>query len=500
MDRALPSAAEPRNGAAVIPPSFGPEIIGITADSREVRPGYLFAALPGSKLDGRSFIADAVAKGAAAILTGGAPGIAAYEPFSQRQPPVLVVTDPNPRRRLALMAARFHAPQPRTIVAVTGTNGKTSVASFARQIWQALGQPAASLGTLGIVAPGATKTGAMTTPDPVTLHRELAALARLGIEHVALEASSHGLDQFRLDGLRIAAAAFTNLTQDHLDYHGTMARYLEAKLRLFTTLLVDGGAAVLNADSDAFDAVAAACRARALRISSFGTAEGADLRIVSRRPSAEGQDLDLDIFGVRHSLHLPLAGAFQASNILAALGLVVAEGAAVDAALATLPHLEGVPGRLQRVATLSNGATVYVDYAHTPDALETVLQALRPHVTGRLVAVFGAGGDRDASKRPLMGAAVARLADIAIVTDDNPRSEKPEAIRAAVLAACTGGREIGDREAAIRAAIGELASGDILVIAGKGHETGQTIAGVVHPFDDAAVARAVVAERAQGAS
>jgi UDP-N-acetylmuramoyl-L-alanyl-D-glutamate--2,6-diaminopimelate ligase len=496
MDRALPQAAGPRTDAAVFPPSFGPEILGITADSREVKPGYLFAALPGSKLDGRRFIEDAVAKGAAAILTDGPPGIAARETFSQRQP-VLIVTDPNPRRRLALMAARFHAPQPRTIVAVTGTNGKTSVASFTRQIWQALGHKAASLGTLGIVAPGATKSGAMTTPDPVTLHRELAGLAQHGIEHVALEASSHGLDQFRLDGLSIAAAAFTNLTQDHLDYHGTMARYLEAKLRLFTTLLVDGGAAVLNADSDAFAAVADACRQRGLRIISFGTTEGADLRIVSRVPSAEGQLLDLAVFGTCHSLHLPLAGAFQASNILAALGLVIGDGATVDDALKTLPHLEGVPGRLQRVATLPNGATVYVDYAHTPDALETVLQALRPHVAGRLVAVFGAGGDRDAGKRPLMGAAVARLADVAIVTDDNPRSEKPETIRAAILAACPKGREIGDRAAAIRAAIGELAAGDILVIAGKGHETGQTIAGVVHPFDDAEIARAAVAEQSQ---
>jgi UDP-N-acetylmuramoyl-L-alanyl-D-glutamate--2,6-diaminopimelate ligase len=494
MDRALPSAAGPRNGAAAIPPSFGPEITGITADSREVKPGYLFAALPGSKLDGRKFIDDAVAKGAAAILTDGPSGMAARETFTPGKPPVLIVTDPNPRQRLALMAARFHAPQPRTIAAVTGTNGKTSVASFTRQIWQALGHQAASLGTLGIVAPGASKSGSMTTPDPVTLHRELAALAQLGIEHVALEASSHGLDQFRLDGLNIAAAAFTNLTQDHLDYHGTMARYLEAKLRLFTTLLVDGGAAVINADSDAFAAVVAACRKRNLRIISFGTAKGADLRIVSRVPTAEGQRLELEIFGASHRIDLPLAGAFQASNILAALGLVIGDGAKLEDALATLPHLEGVPGRLQRVATLPNGATVYVDYAHTPDALETVLQALRPHVAGRLVAVFGAGGDRDAGKRPLMGAAVQRLADVAIVTDDNPRSEKPETIRAAILAACPKGREIGDREAAIRTAIQELAAGDILVIAGKGHETGQTIAGVVHPFDDAEVARAVVAE------
>jgi UDP-N-acetylmuramoyl-L-alanyl-D-glutamate--2,6-diaminopimelate ligase len=469
---------------------LGPEILGLTADSRAVRPGYLFAALPGTKLDGTRFIDDAVARGAVAILRGGPAGFAALDPA--RQPPVVVVSDPNPRRRLALMAARFHAPQPRTIAAVTGTNGKTSVASFTRQIWQAQGTPAASLGTLGIVSPSGAKPGAMTTPDPVSLHAELAALARGGVDHVALEASSHGIDQFRLDGLSIAAAAFTNLTQDHLDYHGTMAAYREAKLRLFTTLLRDGGTAVINADSPDFDAFAAACRQHNHPVLAFGERAGADLRILARRPSAEGQELDLEILGARHTIELALAGAFQASNVMASLGLAIACGAAPDAAVATLPQLAGVPGRLQRVANHPNGAAIYVDYAHTPDALETVLAALRPHVTGRLVAVFGAGGDRDPLKRPLMGAAVARLADVAIVTDDNPRSEKPEAIRAAVLAACPGGREIGDRAAAIRAAIGQLQPGDILVIAGKGHETGQTIAGVTHPFDDAEVARAAV--------
>jgi UDP-N-acetylmuramoyl-L-alanyl-D-glutamate--2,6-diaminopimelate ligase len=488
MDHELPS------GVGRMPANFGPEILGITADSRAVQPGYLFAALPGSKLDGTRFIDDAVARGAAAILRAGPPGIAADDPLGTRQNPVFVVSDPNPRRRLALMAARFHAPQPRTIAAVTGTNGKTSVASFARQIWQALGTPAASLGTLGIVAPDAVISGAMTTPDPVTLHRELAALAKRGIDHVALEASSHGLDQFRLDGLRIAAAAFTNLTQDHLDYHGTMAKYRTAKLRLFGDLLIEGGTAVLNADSADHGAFAAICRDRGRRILSYGERKGADLRIVSRQAAADGQVLALEILGVRHDVLLPLAGAFQASNVLAALGLVIASGAAPDAALATLPKLAGVPGRLQHVATLPNGAAVYVDFAHTPDALETVLTALRPHVVGRLVAVFGAGGDRDAGKRPLMGAAVARLADVAIVADDNPRSEKPETIRAAILGACPGGREIGDRAAAIRAAIAELATGDVLVIAGKGHETGQTIAGIVHPFDDAEVARTAVAE------
>jgi UDP-N-acetylmuramoyl-L-alanyl-D-glutamate--2,6-diaminopimelate ligase len=474
-----------------------PDILGLTADSRAVKPGYLFAALPGIKLDGRRFIDDAVARGAVAILTDESAGL---EALRARQTPVAVVTDSNPRRRLALMAARFHAPQPATIAAVTGTNGKTSVAAFTRQIWQALGTPAASVGTLGIVAPDEVVPGAMTTPDPVTLHRELAALAKRGIAHVAIEASSHGLDQSRLDGLRITAAAFTNLTHDHLDYHGTMAAYGDAKLRLFTGLLEASGTAVLNADSAAYGKFAAACRQRGLRILSYGESEGTDLRIRARQATSQGQNLDLTILGVDHQILLPLAGAFQASNVMAALGLVIACGATPADAVATLPNLTGVPGRLQRVATLANGAAVYVDYAHTPDALETVLRALRPHVTGRLVAVFGAGGDRDAKKRPVMGSVVRRLADAAIVTDDNPRSENPAAIRAAIRTRCPGAREIGDRAAAIRTAMQELAAGDVLVIAGKGHETGQTIGSVVQPFDDSAVARRIAAELAEGAA
>jgi UDP-N-acetylmuramoyl-L-alanyl-D-glutamate--2,6-diaminopimelate ligase len=483
MDHELSSAA------AADPNS--PDILGLTADSRAVKPGYLFAALPGAKLDGRRFIDDAVARGAVAVLTGDTQGLEGLRP---RQKPVVVVADTNPRRRLALMAARFHAPQPATIAAVTGTNGKTSVAAFTRQIWQALGTPAASIGTLGIIAPDAVVPGAMTTPDPVTLHRELASLAKRGIQHVALEASSHGLDQSRLDGLRIAAAAFTNLTHDHLDYHGTMAAYGDAKLRLFTALLEASGTAVLNADSAAYGKFADACRARGLRILSYGESEGADLRIRARQATSAGQLLDLTILGVKHQAALPLAGAFQASNVMAALGLVIACGATPEHAVATLPGLAGVPGRLQRVVSLANGAMVYVDYAHTPDALETVLRALRPHVAGKLVAVFGAGGDRDARKRPVMGAVVHRLADAAIVTDDNPRSEDPATIRAAIRAACPEAREISDRAAAIRTAIEELGPGDVLVIAGKGHETGQTIGNVVHPFDDDAVARGIAAE------
>jgi UDP-N-acetylmuramoyl-L-alanyl-D-glutamate--2,6-diaminopimelate ligase len=460
------------------------EIIGITADSRAVRPGFLFAAIPGSKLDGRRFIADAAAAGAVAVL---APtGTDAALP---------VIGAAEPRRALALVAARFHGRQPATVVAVTGTNGKTSVASFVRQIWTALGLPAASIGTLGLEVPGRPARPSLTTPDPVALQADLAALAADGIEHLAMEASSHGLDQFRLDGVRLAAAGFTNLSRDHLDYHGSMAAYLEAKSALFQRLLPAGAAAVLNADVPEFATLAAIARGRAQRVIDYGTAASA-LRLVERRPTATGQDLALQAFGREVSLHLPLVGAFQAANVLCALGLAVGSGSDVFPALATLPRLTGVAGRLQHVATTPDGAAVYVDYAHTPDALETVLTALRPHAEGRLVVVFGAGGDRDTGKRPVMGAVTARLADIAIVTDDNPRSEVPAAIRAAVLAGCPGGIEIGDRAEAIREAVRLMRRGDLLVVAGKGHEQGQTIGTTVRPFDDATVVREAVEDLA----
>jgi UDP-N-acetylmuramoyl-L-alanyl-D-glutamate--2,6-diaminopimelate ligase len=464
------------------PVAGGPEVEGLTADSREVRPGWLFAALPGTKADGRAFIPDAVAKGAVAVLTD---GTADLEALVRREPPVFVVADANPRRRLSLMAARFHSPQPATVAAVTGTNGKTSTASFARQMWQRLGHDAASLGTLGVVGPDFYKPGSLTTPDPVTLHRELAALAARGIDHVCLEASSHGLDQFRLDGLEVTLAAFTNLTRDHLDYHGSMDRYFRAKARLFDSVMRPGGTAVLNADVPEVEELLVLCRKRGHRVIMFGEKPGAKLRLVERRPTTDGQEIAIETTGGRREVHLPLAGTFQAMNVLTALGLVMGSGEELEAALATLAALEGVPGRLQRVAP-----QVYVDYAHTPDALETVLQALRPHAERRLVCVFGAGGDRDPGKRPLMGEAVMRHADAAIVTDDNPRSEDPAKIRAAILAAASGAREIGDRAEAIGAAVRELRPGDVLVIAGKGHETGQIAKGVVHPFDDAAVARA----------
>ena len=467
-----------------------PDVVGITADSRLVRPGWLFAALPGATVDGSSFVADAVGRGAAAVL--GRPGLAV--PGG-----VPLVSSDNPRRDFALMAARFHAGQPRTIAAVTGTNGKTSVVAFTRQIWTRLGFEAASLGTLGLTAPHATRPGSLTTPDPVALHEDLAALAAAGVDHLAMEASSHGLSQHRLDGVHVTAGAFTNLTRDHLDYHGTMDSYFAAKKRLFTDVMPPGGAAVLNADVPQFAELRSICRAAGHRIIGYGR-HGAELRLEQVIRSTHGQHLRLAVFGKPIEIDMKLVAEFQAMNALAALGLVLADGAAPEAAAALLATLEGVPGRLQQAAVRRNGAAVYVDYAHTPDALETILTALRPHATRRLVVVFGCGGNRDAGKRPQMGAIAQRLADRVIVTDDNPRNEDAALIRRQILAACPDAREIGDRRAAIQAAVEGLADGDLLVIAGKGHERGQIVAGTVHPFDDLEVAREVVAALDGGAA
>ncbi|HVB18283.1 MAG TPA: UDP-N-acetylmuramoyl-L-alanyl-D-glutamate--2,6-diaminopimelate ligase [Stellaceae bacterium] len=476
---------------AGVPGPAGCEIAGLTADSRRVKPGFLFAALRGTARDGRAFAGDAVANGAVAILTDD-PAALALDPDKSRR--VAIIADPNPQRRLALLAARFYRRQPRIIAAVTGTNGKTSVAHFARELWAATGHKAASIGTLGLISPAGRRPGALTTPDPVDLHRDLAELAGAGIEHVALEASSHGLAQFRLDGVAVAAAAFTNLTRDHLDYHGDMASYRAAKERLFTTLLTPGGSAILNADGPEFPRLAALCRERGHKVIGYGGAAAAELRIADRAPRPFGQRIAADLFGRRHDIELPLVGAFQAMNAFAALGLVVATGTALDAALSVLPRLGGVPGRLQLVGETASGAAVFVDYAHTPDALATVLAALRPHAAGRLSIVFGAGGDRDRGKRPLMGRVTAELADRIYVTDDNPRSEQPAAIRRAILDAAPGAVEIGDRREAIAAAIAELHRGDVLVIAGKGHETGQIVGAEILPFDDVDVACQALAE------
>ena len=466
-----------------------PEVRGLSADSRRVMPGFLFAALPGARLDGRQFVAQALERGAVAVLTD-EPGLALLPEGAADRAAILV--DDNPRRRFALLASRLHPRRPKTLAAVTGTNGKTSVVHFTREIWTWLGHPAASLGTLGLVTPAGRWPGSLTTPDPVALHETLAGLAAEGIEHVALEASSHGLEQFRLDGLAFAAAAFTNLSRDHLDYHRDMGAYRAAKERLFGALLAADGTAVLNADSAEFPHLAALCCGRGTRVLSYGTVPGAQLRLVAREALADGQGLSLDLGGERREVLLPLIGDFQAMNALAALGLALATGASPAAASEALASLTGVPGRVEVVARIAGGGGVVVDYAHTPDALATVLAALRPHAQGRLVVLFGCGGDRDPGKRPMMGEIAARLADTVYVTDDNPRSEAPAAIRAAILEAAAGAVEIGDRRQAIETAIRELGRGDLLVVAGKGHETGQIVGDKVLPFDDAAVVREVV--------
>jgi UDP-N-acetylmuramoyl-L-alanyl-D-glutamate--2,6-diaminopimelate ligase len=459
-----------------------PEITGLTADSRAVQKGFLFAALPGTKVDGRSFIPQAVAAGAVAVLA----------PHGTEAPAgVALVTDDLPKRRFARMAASFYKTQPRTVVAVTGTNGKTSTVSFARQIWTRLGCRAASLGTLGLVAPGWDRPGSLTTGDPVSLHADLAGLAARGVTHVAMEASSHGLDQYRLDGVQVSAAAFTNLTRDHLDYHGTADAYRDAKFRLFTEVLEEDGIAVLNADVPEIEALRDITARRRLRSMTYGR-NGRDLKVVAVTPLPHGQRVTLEVIGHRYELELTLVGFFQLMNVLAALGLVLARETDIDAAVETLPTLEGVRGRMELAARTPSGAAIYVDYAHTPDALETVLAALRPHASRRLAVVFGCGGDRDRGKRPQMGQIACRLADRIIVTDDNPRSENPAAIRTQVLQGCVRATEIGDREDAIRNAVAELAAGDVLLIAGKGHEQGQIVGDVVRPFDDAEVARRAV--------
>ncbi|MGH6718040.1 MAG: UDP-N-acetylmuramoyl-L-alanyl-D-glutamate--2,6-diaminopimelate ligase [Alphaproteobacteria bacterium] len=463
-----------------------PDIRGLSADSRTVGPGFLFAALAGSRADGVRFVDEAIRRGAAAVLASDR-AAAALRPLG-----VPIIADPNPRRRLAAIAARFHGPQPDHLVAVTGTSGKTSVAWFVREIWRLLGIDAGSLGTLGVIAPGLHRLLAHTTPEPITLHARLAELKQRRVEHVVLEASSHGLDQFRLDGLRLAAAAFTNLTQDHYDYHPTPAHYRRAKFRLFDALLPAGATAVLNADSPEYPALAAIAAARGLRVLGYGRA-GRDLGLVQARAVAAGQTLVVAAGGREWNVRLPLAGTFQAHNALAAVGLVTATGTPVPAALDALPRLEGVPGRLQQAAVLANGARVYVDYAHKPDALETVLVAARALARGRLVLVFGCGGDRDRAKRPLMGRIAARLADRVYVTDDNPRSEDPGAIRRAILAACPDAVEVGDRAQAIEHAIAQLRDDDVLVVAGKGHEQGQIVGPITVPFDDVAVVRDIVA-------
>jgi UDP-N-acetylmuramoyl-L-alanyl-D-glutamate--2,6-diaminopimelate ligase len=469
----------------------GIEITGLTADSRQVQPGFLFAALPGSRADGRDYIGDAVRRGAVALLTAGnaAEGIDA-ETVDGR--PLAILHDDNPHRHFAQMAARFFGRQPATVAAVTGTNGKTSVVWFLRQIWAALGHAAASLGTLGVSAPGFVRAGSLTTPDPVSLHRTLSELTDQQVQRLAMEASSHGLHQYRLDGVRIAAAAFTNLSRDHLDYHGTMEAYLSAKLRLFAELVEVGGGAVICADDLHAERVRRVAEGHRLRVITYGSA-GQDLRINAAVPESDGQRLMLTIEDKPMQVLLPLVGDFQARNALAAAGLAIATGGEADAVISALADLKPVPGRLERVARVA-GAPVYVDYAHTPDALAVTLSALRSQAARQLVVLFGCGGDRDPGKRPEMGRIAATLADQALISDDNPRTEDPASIRRAILEACPGAKEIGDRREAIFHAVSALRPGDVLLVAGKGHETGQIVGTTVLPFDDAAVVRDAVRE------
>jgi len=466
------------------------EVTGVSADSRAIKPGDVFVAIAGAKDDGLRFVGPAVAAGAAAI-------VAERVPATPLPEGVAFVRVANARRTLALMAAKFFPRQPNTIVAVTGTSGKTSVAAFTRQIWAALGEQAASIGTIGLVTPAREVYGSLTTPDPVALHRQLDALAGESVTHLAMEASSHGLDQHRLDGVRVAAGAFTNLSRDHMDYHPTLEAYLAAKLRLFRDLVLPGGAAVIVADHEYADAAIAAAKARRLRLLTVGR-RGEGIRLDDVGIDGFAQVLNVVHAGNAYRVRLPLPGAFQVENALTAAGLAIATGSEPNAVFAALERLKGARGRLDLIGE-KNGAPVFVDYAHKPDALAKALEALRPYASGRLIVVFGCGGDRDAGKRPMMGEIAARLADRVVITDDNPRSEEPAKIRAAILGAAPGAVEIGDRREAITASVNDLRRGDVLLVAGKGHETGQIVGKQVLPFSDHEAVAAALGKGAKGA-
>ncbi|MBY9063289.1 UDP-N-acetylmuramoyl-L-alanyl-D-glutamate--2,6-diaminopimelate ligase [Sphingomonas yunnanensis] len=457
-------------------------VTGFAIDHRKVAPGNVFGAFQGLRVNGEDYIDAAIGAGAVAVVAR--PG--AHVDGAAH------VADDNPREAFARLAARFYAPFPTTAVAVTGTNGKTSTVEMTRQLWRMAGEHAASIGTLGVTTADERVVTGLTTPDVVTFLSNVAGLAREGVTHLAFEASSHGLSQFRTEGLPVRAAAFTNLGRDHLDYHGDMAAYFTAKLRLFAQVLSDDGSAVVWADDPQSERVIDIARERGNRVLTVGE-HGDDLRLVERVPTLLGQGLVVRAGGVDHRVQLPLIGGYQAANALIAAGLVIATGGDVAATIAGLARLQPVRGRLERAAITASGAPVYVDYAHTPDAIEAACAALRPHVAGRLILVVGAGGDRDRGKREPMGQVAAAAADVVIVTDDNPRSEDPAAIRADLLRGAPGAREIGDRRAAIAAALREAAAGDIVLIAGKGHEQGQIVGDLVLPFDDVAVAREMAA-------
>lgn len=460
------------------------EITGLTADSRKVKPGFLFAALKGVAAHGRDFVAQAKANGAAAVLSAGDLGV---------DPRIAEVVADEPRHAFAVAASKFYPKRPSMIVGVTGTNGKSSTVDFLRQIWTHAGKSAASLGTLGAIGPNGVIDLGHTTPDPAAVHATLTALADQGVTHAAMEASSHGLEQHRVDGVTFEAGAFTNLTQDHLDYHADMADYRNAKLKLWN-LVRDGGAAIINADAADCDPFERAAKQRGLDVVLCGWRAPRDhaLKIVEILPRPNAQTMVLLWAGKEYRVELPLIGEFQALNAVCAATLALATSEAPQAVFDAMAQLRPVKGRMEHIGQSKSGGHVFVDYAHTPDGLDVLLRAARPHAPGRVIAVFGCGGDRDNDKRPKMGAIAARQADVVIVTDDNPRSEDPAAIRAQILKAAPNASEIGDRAQAIRDAVAMLKSGDALMIAGKGHETGQIIKGVTHPFSDQDVARAAL--------
>ena len=460
-------------------------VAGLACDSRAVTRGSVFFAVPGTKADGLSFAPAAVAKGAVAV-------VAERVPAHDLGVPVIIAKDV--RAALSRAAALFYSAQPEVIAAVTGTSGKTSVASFVRQIWAQQGKRAAALGTTGLVGPDGATSASLTTPDPITLHHILDEVARDGVTHLAMEASSHGLDQRRLDGVRLTTAGFTNLSRDHLDYHRDLEDYFAAKMRLFEDLLAPGQTAVVDADHEFSSRVVSICLKRGLKVMTTGR-NGDALRLLKATARADSTDITVLAQGKSFDIHLPLAGDFMVSNALVAAGLCMASGSDLDAVMQALAGLKGAPGRLEKIGT-RKGAPVFVDYAHKPDALEKVLAVLRPLVSGRLILVFGCGGDRDAGKRPIMGEIAARLADLVIITDDNPRSEDPARIRAEIKVAAPKAREIADRAEAIRTAVAELDHGDVLLVAGKGHETGQIFADRTLPFSDHEAVRAALQEYA----
>lgn len=468
------------------------DVFGLTEHSQLVEKGWLFAALPGEKADGRDYINDAIERGARCILTD-----LEVNGDITSTTQVCIIKVEKPRQFFAWMASAFYHEQPKYVAAVTGTNGKTSTARFTQQIWESCGFPSASLGTLGLSV-SQQKTGekkldsaSLTTPGPAQLHLQLTGIAQTNVQHVVMEASSHGLKQYRLDGVRAQAAAFTNLSHDHLDYHPDMEDYFQAKSRLFSDLLVEGGTAILNMDDEYSLRLIEQCEKQNVKMVTYGKSEKADLRILDIEPKSHGMSCTLSLWGQKHAVNFPLIGEFQLYNALTALGLALSADQNIDRdqAIASLSQLKGVRGRLQSAGSLANGASVYIDFAHTPDALIHVLSSLRPHCQGKLWVVFGCGGDRDQKKRPEMGKVANEYADHIVITDDNPRTENPKEVRKQILAACPEAKEMGDRKKAIWNTIAELQDNDILLIAGKGHEPGQIIGDEVFPFDDVNEAR-----------